>query len=806
MSRGTSIIIRLVGLGLVVGGNALGLSLGEGAGSVIAYSLAAFGALLIVGGRFLGRDENESAPRSAPSRAGKELRVGWPALLVSLYAILHYPLIAAAVVPFVTFGLLTGAGPPVLLPTYTLGPAGLIGLGLATWMVIRMGKLATGTRGRVRVLLLATGMFVRSIGYGVLATVLSLALTDPAALMVGLGLGESLMPVGQMPAIVESFQLVTNAQGTYTLLQVGIAFVLAGAGIELCAVISCWFLLPIGFRTPFWLVFDTGLLFGFVAVTLLLPIRPLESAPNEITLPGTRLGITALFCIRMLFRTLPVILDGIETVGMRGLIAARMMRAKKSGFLTTIGALSILAVSFSSCTLTTTLSVMGGFRDDLKRKILGNNAHVLVDQERGTFEGWLPILDTIRAHDDVIAATPYVQGEVMITSATNLGGAVIRGIDPETIGDVTEIRQNMRHGRLEYLSDPERLLRLRPSEMGAGLLSPLFGEDDDVARGSIFDDAEDALSGRPEDDDEPRDEPRPDPDTERIRDEINEFLHDGGALGDEPVDAPPAADILPGLIVGQELARTLRLHVGDEVNVVSPLGELGPTGPIPKSRPFRIAGIFYSGMYEFDMKMAYTTLEAAQAFLSVGDAISGIEIKVEDTDQAEQVAVAIAASLGRPSLRVRAWQEVNRNLFGALQLEKLAMFITLGIAILVASFCIVGTLTLLVQEKRKEVGILKAMGATGEQIVAVFMYQGLMIGTLGASTGLGLGYLATFIMEHFGIHLNPEVYYIDKLPVHVDANEFIVTGIAAVIVCLLATIYPAILGSRLTPMDALRSS
>jgi lipoprotein-releasing system permease protein len=335
----------------------------------------------------------------------------------------------------------------------------------------------------------------------------------------------------------------------------------------------------------------------------------------------------------------------------------------------------------------------------------------------------------------------------------------------------------------------------------------------------VFGDADDLLGERP--DDPPEGAPPPpsappeglDPDTIRIGQDIEEFLlpdvRDPDLAGDDGPGSDPDDDaqVLPGLIVGQELARTLRLHVGDEVNVVSPLGGgLGPGGHLPRTRPFRVAGIFYSGMYEFDMKMAYTTLEAGQSFLSAGDGITGIEIKVEDTDRAEIVAEGVERVIGRGELRVRAWQEVNKNLFGALQLEKLAMFITLGIAILVASFCIIASLILMVQEKGKEVGILKAMGATSEQIVAVFMIQGLMIGFVGSLSGLGLGYVLCFAMEHFGVHLNPEVYYIDKLPVHIDPMEFLMTGVATVIVCLLATIYPAILGSRLRPVDAMRYS
>jgi lipoprotein-releasing system permease protein len=252
------------------------------------------------------------------------------------------------------------------------------------------------------------------------------------------------------------------------------------------------------------------------------------------------------------------------------------------------------------------------------------------------------------------------------------------------------------------------------------------------------------------------------------------------------------------------LARALRLYVGDEVNVVAPLGALGPSGPMPKARPFRVAGIFYSGMYEYDMKFTYVALPRAQAFLGGGDAISGIEVRVADIDRAPAAAGAIRSALGRADLRVRDWQELNSQLFGALALEKLAMFVALGIAILVASFCIAGTLTLMVQEKGREVAILKAMGTSDRAVIGVFVIEGGLIGMLGAVLGLFLGYMACFAAEHFGIRMNPEVYYIDRLPVHVDATEFALTGLAAVAICLLVTIYPALLASRLRPVDALR--
>jgi lipoprotein-releasing system permease protein len=256
--------------------------------------------------------------------------------------------------------------------------------------------------------------------------------------------------------------------------------------------------------------------------------------------------------------------------------------------------------------------------------------------------------------------------------------------------------------------------------------------------------------------------------------------------------------------VGQELARSLRLYLGDEVNVVSPLGALGPNGPMPKSRPFRVAGIFYSGMYEYDMKFVYALLPTAQRFLSTGTKINGVEIKVASPDDAPAIATALTAAIDQPQLRAVPWQELNKNLFGALALERLAMFIALGIGVLVASFCIVGTLILMVQEKGREVAVLKAMGATDTAIVGVFVMEGTLIGLFGASLGLALGYTMCFAAEHFGIRLNPEVYYIDRLPVHIDPMEFMSVGISAVLVCLFVTIYPALLASRLRPVEALR--
>lgn len=569
---------------------------------------------------------------------------------------------------------------------------------------------------------------------------------------------------------------------------------------------SLWYLLPRAFRVGFWVLIDVALLGSFIFVTAKLPIQPASEDLEALREPIIRLGVTTLFGMRVFARLLPIIMSGIERFGALPLVAARHLRSKKSGFLAAIGGLSIGAVAVSTCMLVGVLSVMGGFRDDLQQKILGNHAHVLIDREQhATFEGWQQVLDAARDTDGAVAATPYVRGEVMLTSASNRAGAELRGIEPDSFPRVTRIESYLEQGRgrIDYLVHPERLLDLPPEERRSILPMEIVGPDDED-EGDEDDDEHDSLVRDIDEEldaliegDEPAIEalaepPEPDP-------AVEEFL--------QPQIDDRGREVLPGIIVGKELARTLRVFLGDDVDVVSPMGDLGPAGPMPKARRFRVAGIFYSGMYEFDMKLVYVLLPRAQSFLNTGDAISGIEIKVDDVETAPEIAGAVGArmeELGRDELRVRDWQETNQRLFGALAVEKLAMFITLGIAILIAGFCVFGTLTLMVQEKGREVGILFAMGTTQRGIVSIFMLEGLLIGLYGASIGLGMGFVATFAFQHFGIRLNPEVYYIDRLPVHVDAMEFLVVGVVALGMCVLATIFPAVLASRAKPVDAIR--
>ena len=528
--------------------------------------------------------------------------------------------------------------------------------------------------------------------------------------------------------------------------------------------IACWFMIALRYRRFFWIALDVLLVGGFIVVTLGYPLTPAANDPVALGQAAARVVVSALLALRIGLRAIVPTLALLERLGFRLFVAARHLRAKKALFIAANATLSILAVAVASSMLVTVLSVMGGFRTDLKRKILGNHAHVVVDSEERGFPQWRPVLEHASSAPGVIAATPYLEGEVMLSSVSGRAAAIVRGIDPNTVGKVTDLKKNLTRGKLEYLIKPERLL---DPNVRNGKTIPLTIE----------------LEGEG---------------ISRILDTDTDTDTDTDALAKR--DAP----VLPGIVLGQEIARNLRLGIGDRVTVISPRGRLGPTGPIPKARPFRVAAIFYSGMYEYDMKFVYTELETAQRFLNRQGLISGVEVKVENVDDPSEVTDGLAAAFSKEGLRVQDWRALNRHLFGALALEKLAMFVTLGIAILVAGFSVFGTLTLVVREKTREIGVLKAMGIDRIMIVQIFLWEGFLIGVAGAALGLGFGFFQAFCAQNFGIRLNSEAFYIDRLPVDLDPSEFGIVGLCTIVICVLATILPAVQASRVHTINALK--
>jgi lipoprotein-releasing system permease protein len=402
-------------------------------------------------------------------------------------------------------------------------------------------------------------------------------------------------------------------------------------------------------------------------------------------------------------------------------IGARYLRAKqKQAFISLITYLSIAGVAVGVMALIVVIAVMTGFEVDLKTRILGGQANIVLMRYSGPFEEYRPVMQRIADVEGVAASTPFIYTQVMLRTTANTTGAMLRGIDPATIGGVLKTLENVR-------------------------------------------------------------------------------VPEGGAAA----GADPAG--MPGIVLGRELAKNLGVVQGDVVHVISPRGMLAPTGHVPTMKPFRVSGYFESGMYEYDQTFAYINLADAQRLLRLGEAVTGLEIRVHDIYRAREIADAIVARLG-PSYYARDWMQMNRNLFKALKLERRVMFIILSLIVLVAAFNIASSLIMLVMGKTKDIAILKAMGATDRSIRRIFVFNGMVIGVVGTSLGLVLGVAVCALLRRYNIHeLTGDIYYFTtQLPVKMEALDVVAIVVAALVICYVATLYPARQASRLNPVDAIR--
>jgi len=261
---------------------------------------------------------------------------------------------------------------------------------------------------------------------------------------------------------------------------------------------------------------------------------------------------------------------------------------------------------------------------------------------------------------------------------------------------------------------------------------------------------------------------------------------------------------VPRVIIGTELANQIGAKPGSIIKIVSPYGKLTPVGRVPNSRNYLVSALFDSGMYEFDSSMLFMSLKEAQDFLGMGDRVSGIEVKVDDIENTREIGQKIRDQLGYP-FWTKDWKEMNRNLVAALKLEKTTMFVILTMIVLVGALNIINTLVMVVMEKKRDIAILRAMGALPRQIMAIFITQGLVVGILGTIFGFGAGLgLCNLLAKYKFIKLPPDIYYISSLPVKVQYTDVIFVAVCAVLISFLATIYPAWHASKMDPVEALR--
>ena len=404
-------------------------------------------------------------------------------------------------------------------------------------------------------------------------------------------------------------------------------------------------------------------------------------------------------------------------------VAFRYLRARGGqAFISLITIISMAGVALGVCALVVVLSVMGGFEVELKNKILGMNAQVTLMSLDGAMHDPEQVLQVARADRQVLAAGAFVQGQVMIVSASGAKGAMMRGVDLNPEAQVLDI---------------------------------------------------DKLSSRPE-----------------------------GALA--ALATPMNSDNIPNIMLGGVLARSIRARHGEVITVVNPIGEETPVGRVPKSEYFRFVGSIDSGLYQYDANVCFTSLSNAQDFFNLGNAVSGVELKVNDIYQADKVGQRLTRGLGFRYF-YRDWMSSNHSLLAALKLERVTMFVILTLIVLVAAFGIVSSLIMLVMKKTRDIGILKAMGATNKSIWRIFVMMGGIIGLIGSLVGVGVGCLLCWLLAKYKfIELPADIYALGTLPVQIDPSLIILVGILAVVICLLATIYPAWVASRLDPVEALR--
>lgn len=289
---------------------------------------------------------------------------------------------------------------------------------------------------------------------------------------------------------------------------------------------------------------------------------------------------------------------------------------------------------------------------------------------------------------------------------------------------------------------------------------------------------------------------------------------------DQKVDslfAPPPVDVvdvegnedavdLPGLVIGRELSRSLTLFVGDTVSLLSPNVASTPFGLVPKFRRFVIAGVYSSGLVEYESGLAYASIAEAQRFFKMGDSVSGFEVRARDVDASPIVARKIIEKLGglATGFTAQDWTETNKPLWDAIRLEKKAYFVVLLLIIVMASFSIISTLIMIVLEKRKDIAVLKTMGATTASVANIFRIQGAVIGLLGTVLGVILGYAGCIILREYGFPLDERIFQMTQLPIRIEPLNFFVVAVSAFTICFVATIYPARRASRLQPAEVLR--
>lgn len=487
------------------------------------------------------------------------------------------------------------------------------------------------------------------------------------------------------------------------------------------------------------------------------------------------------------FSALPSVTPGAPYVAEFRIAIRHLMSKKADAMISIVAVLSVLAVLASVALVNVVLAVMTGFQVEFRDRILGANAHIAVQGLGGQVRNADKIVDLADEIPGVRGAAPFIYSETILKSATRYSGVVLKGFDPERTDRVTDLANDLIVGPKGALTSEERLALFRgmaeptPGPTLPDLLAMRLLTDTAGADGLIFRVDDGAL--------QPQDDPGDGP-------ELDYGL-------DRPVERE--AEPLPGVLIGKDLALHLEVGPGSEVQLVDPFGGgMGPMGmPNPRVRRVRIAGVYQSGFPEYDAKWVYMANPDVQEYLRLGTAVTGVELALHDIYAAPAVAEALQEGLG-PLLYTRTWQEMNKELYQALALERQVSALLLFSTVLIAALLVVCVLIMMVLTKTREIAILRAMGASRNGILRIFIIEGTLIGIVGSILGTGLGFAVCAFLEAYGWPLNSSVYLLSTLPVQIDLVNVVGVAVGAVVCCFLATLYPALTAANIDPVEGLR--
>ncbi len=527
-------------------------------------------------------------------------------------------------------------------------------------------------------------------------------------------------------------------------------------------------------------------------------------------------------------------------------LALRYMRSKKRSFVSVGTMFAILGVALGVAALATVISVTGGFRKQFRDKVLGVNAHVLVLKYTSDFREYRDVMEDLDGVPGVTGIAPFVINPMMVTHGKRTAtGVLLKGVDPTLMPRVLDLPRHVVEGSMAGLRRPGATPPKRPTKAKGATLDArrgaLNGEpattlDKSSAAELAANDPIHGFSGPIASADPPSQRVGPVPDQGSVGTKdaestdwvaslpsdapVGAITPEGGYAAELPeddylppeLDTDPCADPvaskqLPGIVVGKTLRENLELKLGDCVQVTSPtIGYTFAGGSIraPVAKQFRVVAVFDAGFDQYDSRLVYTDLYEAQAFYDAGDTVTGVEMKVSDIDNARKIAEFIDRKLSGGIYRVMDWEELNHGLFTALRIQQIMMSLVLALIIIVAAFTVVATLIMVVLDKKRDIAVLKSMGAGDSALLRVFLYQGAIIGVVGTAIGLAFGWTMCKVLLVYGFPLDPKVYFISRLPVDVKPEQFVLVGVFAILVCLCACVWPALHAARLRPTDAFR--